>query len=122
MSDSPFQDYANDTDATIALRTPLDLRGLAECTLVFYVRYELEAGYDWFSAEVRGPGDTSWRQAGESITGSSDGAWHVFTASLGAYEGLSDVGIRFRLRTDESVTADGVHLDGVCVHCDKRAG
>lgn len=117
VSESPYAPYPDDSDTTLTLAHPLDLGARSDCSLVWYARYATEPGYDYLALELRrGPAD-EWTPAGPLITGTSNGQFEVFIASLAAYEGSPSAELRVHFTSDESVTDDGVDIDDLYVHC-----
>ncbi|MGI5845217.1 MAG: antitoxin AF2212-like protein [Candidatus Xenobium sp.] len=103
-TDSPSGDYPNNAD--FSLTSPLiSLGGLDSSVLTFQERHCLEDGADWCTLEVQGQ-DGPW-QILARYTGTSD--WKAQALDLSAYDGTR-VRLRFRLRSDRSVTRDGFYF------------
>lgn len=103
-SDSPSGDYPNNAD--FSLTSPLiSLGGLESSVLTFQERHCLEEGADWCTLEVQGQ-DGPW-QVLARYTGSSD--WKAQALDLSDYDGTR-IRLRFRLRSDRSVTRDGFYF------------
>lgn len=103
-SDSPG-DYANNSDTMLTLNATVAVPQLA--FLRFHAKTALESGYDFLEVEVSLNGGTSWSKV-FSLTGFRD--WTPFSVPLGQFAG-SNALFRFRMRTDSSITYDGVYLD-----------
>lgn len=72
-------------------------------------RYQLEAGYDYGYIELSKDGGQTWIEL-QKISGTSD--WSTLSLSLKtALNGASVFRIRFRLKTDYSITYDGWDID-----------
>jgi len=103
-SDSPLGDYPNDAD--FSLTSPLiSLGGLESSVLTFQERHCLEEGADWCALEVQGQ-DGPW-QVLARYTGVSD--WKAQALDLSDFDGTR-IRLRFRLRSDRSVTRDGFYF------------
>lgn len=103
-ADSPLGDYPNGAD--FSLVSPLiSLGGLESTVLTFQERHLLEEGSDWCTLEVQGQ-DGPW-QVLARYTGSSD--WRDRTLDLSDFDDTR-IRVRFRLRSDQSVTRDGFYF------------
>lgn len=112
-TDSPTGEYGNDQDTGITSRK-ISLAGLKGSTLMFDAKYDTESGYDNFIAEVSGNG-TDWSELSK-VSGTN--GWQTFSHDLSAFDG-QDVQVRFRLKTDGSVSKDGVAIDTVVIAGDR---
>jgi len=81
--------------------------------LSFWHRYALEINQDWGFVEVSTDGGTNWKTL-YFVTGFSSG-WKEEKVDLSEYVLLSDVRIRFRLKTNGSIQFDGWYIDDVCI-------
>jgi hypothetical protein len=110
-SDSPSGNYANGTDSSLTSGV-IDLSAAApgqDVILGFDVSYDLQGG-DYLDVEFSADGGTNWDYYGDRLTGTSDG-W--FETYVPAAMFTNQFKFRFRLVTDISGTADGVHIDWV---------
>ncbi|MGE0495539.1 MAG: S8 family serine peptidase [Vulcanimicrobiota bacterium] len=113
FSDSPTGDYDNQANSSLTSPT-IDLSQVQGSTLLFEARHALEQGYDKVHLEASKDGQ-SWQPL-KDFTGSEE--WHQESIDLSGYDGGS-VQLRFRLESDQSVTADGFSLDNLVVAGDR---
>jgi subtilisin family serine protease len=114
-TDSPRGKYRENLDTSLTSKT-ISLAGMSGSTLVFDARTDLEKHYDNVYVEVAVPaeaknGKLEWQRA-ETLNGTSD--WSTREVDLSAYDG-KDVQLRFRMRSDSSVSQDGIYLDNILV-------
>lgn len=103
-TDSPAGNYPDNANMTMS--TVLDLAGMKNCRLAFVESHHLEAKYDHVFVEAsKGGGD--W-QALATYTGSQAQAT-AREIDLAAFSG-DRVELRFRLQSDGSNSADGIHV------------
>jgi subtilisin family serine protease len=114
LSDSPFVSYAANTDSSAQIAGGIDLRGRRDCGASLWIRWALAQG-DTATIEVSRDGAT-WQWMNE-LSGTTDGVYHPVLVDLARQEGRPHANLRFRLRTDGSAQADGVHVDDVSVFC-----
>ena len=110
-TDSPNDNYANYTDTSLVSQT-VDLTNLKSASLILWHKYNLESNYDYAYVEISKDNGGSWTQI-KSFTGQSLN-WNKVSLNLNTYTGKT-VKIRFRLKTDYSVVADGWYLDDVTI-------
>lgn len=110
-TDSPDGNYPNSYEAILTSNSSVNLHGLGAAVLNFNLYTSLEAGWDFFSVEARTPTGTWTEVYSES---SNNDAWGPRSADLNAFIG-GFVELRFVVRTDSSVTDDGVYLDDIQV-------
>lgn len=124
--------WSNRADLSLSTLTrPFDLTAVQTATLTYRAWYELEAGYDFVTLEVRPEGEKTWRilrtpsgtaadatgnNPGWAYTGRSGdaGAWVEETVDLSAYAGQA-IELRFAYWTDEAVTGRGFALDDLAL-------
>lgn len=111
LTDSPGGNYSNNSNRAVRLTNPIDMQLVRDPVLTFKTRYALESGYDYVYVEASSNG-TTWNEL-TSFTGTQS-EWTDVSVSLAAYS-AGNCYIRFRLRTDNSVTADGIYIDNVRV-------
>ncbi|MEW6283191.1 MAG: S8 family serine peptidase, partial [Candidatus Eremiobacterota bacterium] len=109
-TDSPGGNYQNKKDMAVATRSFMSLAGLKGSTLFFDCKYQIEARHDNLFVEVSRDG----RRWSEVARFSGDSDWRKQAVDLSAYDG-QDVKVRFRMKTDRSITFDGFYLDNVAV-------
>ncbi|HXE72296.1 MAG TPA: antitoxin AF2212-like protein [Candidatus Nitrosotenuis sp.] len=108
-TDSPQGDYPNNANYSLTSR-PVSLEGLRRCALFFEEKHALEEESDFCLLEIASA-DQVWMPLA-SFTGMS--GWSRRRYDLSAYDGQV-VRLRFRIRTDRSVTRDGYYLWDVCI-------
>lgn len=112
LADTPGASYANNMNASAALSS-LDLSTAVKPSLSFYHRFFLEEGWDFAYVEVSVNGGASWGVLA-TYTGNAP-EWIREQLDLSAYDGMSDVRLRFRVESDDSVVSDGWYLDDVVI-------
>ncbi len=115
LTDSPGIDYLNDTDAWAATDAAFSLGGLSDCKLTYSLRLATERTNDVLLVEASRDGSTWSKISGWS--GSSNGTWQRISDDLKAFDGASSLYLRYRLRTNSTVTAQGADIDDVVVRC-----
>jgi subtilisin family serine protease len=116
LADSPGAPYANSTNSFVRRTAPVDLAGQAGCRLRYQMRLETELGHDRLFVEASTNASSGWKTVG-GWSGSTQGAFQSRSSDLSDFDGEGTVYVRFRLVTDASGLADGVHLDNVSVSC-----
>jgi uncharacterized repeat protein (TIGR01451 family) len=109
-TDSPGGEYADDADVSLASML-FSLVGFTDPGLRFWSHHDIEEGWDHGCVEVSTDDGASWAEVA-CYTGSST-EWTHKQISLRDYAGQPSVRIRFRLRTDGSITHDGWTIDDV---------
>ena len=110
LTDSPGAPYANGTDS-FAVTEPLSTAGGA-CKLSYLVSLGLEQDRDYLLVEASSDGQ-AWTRL-RSLTG---GGAFAITDDLSSFAANSNVRLRFRLVSDATGTAQGVHVDDVALNC-----
>ena len=123
LTDSPGGNYSNNENSAIRMKDPVDLTGLESCRLRTASEFTLDAGdrleVEFTTDPTPGPAST-WMPLyafPTPYTGNGVFAFRNLDLDLIGATGQANVRIRFRLVTDGSGTADGVHLDNVQVEC-----
>ena len=106
-SDSPGSSYANNANSTLTYNNPITVNG--PMTASYFMRYDLEQGYDFLNFEVSTDGGSTWTVL-NSTTGLSGQTFQSFSAPLTSYIGQT-IRLRFHMTSDSSVTGDGVYID-----------
>lgn len=110
-SDSPYSNYANNTNASI-ISNPINLSGqTGDLRLGFWIKGRLEKNYDYLYIEASTDNGISWTTLG-SITGRIS-SWKLMSYPIPPSLRTSDFRFRFRLYTDSSVVYDGVYIDNI---------
>jgi hypothetical protein len=115
LGDSPGDDYLNNR-TTFVESPPLALSGETGCRASVGIRLRTEDGFDEVTFYVRTPTTTQ-----AILTGSGHTGWQRVNVPLSLAQGFDDRKLGVRLRTDESVRDDGVHIDDVRITCDDDA-
>ena len=111
FTDSPGGPYADGVDVSLT-SAPLDLSGYSGLTLSFLHTYDLEDGYDYAFVETSTDDGATWATA-TSYNGYGHTTWSPEAVDLAALDGVATARFRFRLVTDQGVTADGWHVDDI---------
>lgn len=109
LTDSPSGNYGNNVNRSVRFTNPINLNNIQSPVLSFRTKYDLEAGYDFVYVEGS-VNNVSWTEIG-SFTGTQSN-WTDVNFSLQNYAN-SMFFLRFRLRSDTSVNADGIYIDDV---------
>ncbi len=110
-SDSPSDDYQDNTDSYFMLASNLDLSsGTDTVAIAFKAKYDLDKYDDYLYVEVSGDGGATW-QILAPLTGSSP--WSSFFFIVPSSVKTNQFRCRFHLVTDYSGTDDGVYIDDI---------
>ena len=125
ITDSPFSNYSNNLNRRITLSNPINLTGVANASISFSAKWNLERIYDYVSFEVSTNNGLTWaQQCGKftktftqnlvmpsviGYTGNQDN-WVNEEISLSEYAGQT-INVRFRLVTDNGGNFDGYYFD-----------
>jgi len=118
MTDSPGGNYPPSADITIRNANPLDLTDGQQCSVDYILAviirdFDSQFVYDWFTIEAATSPTGPWDELNFYF-----GALNGFaTEDLSAYDGESDVYLRFRVQSDAAVHDDGAYVDDVVVRC-----
>lgn len=112
LTDSPAGNYGSNVNRSATLASPVSLANISNPYLNFDIRYDLEESYDFLHVEASVNG-TNWTNL-TSFSGTQS-TWINVTLPLNAYAG-QNVLIRFRLRSDWSISADGAYIDNVQIN------
>jgi bacillopeptidase F len=117
--DSIAGNYANSIDTSLTSET-IDLSGESYALLSFWHHYDVQPWDDLLligdraDVEISTDGGITWPTRLTRYGGSQFG-WIEETIDISAYVGESNVKIRFRLRTDNSIQQDGWYIDDVII-------
>jgi hypothetical protein len=137
ITDSPNGAYSDNANSSIDLNDVIDLSAndIEQAVLSFYAKWDIESGYDQVQVLVSTTNGITWvPQCGKyTIEGTGthitpgqpvyDGEqteWVKEEISLSDYIG-EEVKIRFQLRSDGGVTADGFYFDALSVDVIKKS-
>ncbi|GAA5484465.1 hypothetical protein [Haloferula sargassicola] len=113
-SDSPGGDYASSLSGqSLTLSAPIDLSATVSPALCFAHQLALGSG-DSALVEVSDDLGTSWATLASYSAATAPVDWRSVRLSLSDHR-VAAVLVRFRLTTDSSATADGWHVDDICI-------
>lgn len=112
-TDSAYSNYQNNTDSWID-SNPFSTVGRSNCKLNYLLYLDTE--FDRDGVLIQATTDGINYENVDGFTGWSE-TWVPLTTDISAYDGGPQVGISFRLVSDESVVGDGVLIDDVSVDC-----
>lgn len=128
IADSPTGNYSDNANKSVTLNSAIDLTDIAAAILIFWAKWDIEAGYDYVQVKASTDGGTSWTALCGKYTkpGSSyqiqdsplyDGlqsSWVQEEINLADYIGQS-IKLRFTLVSDGYSTGDGFFFDDITV-------
>jgi hypothetical protein len=112
FTDSPYEQYADNTNSYMCLRESLDFSSASNPYLSFHHKYSLQPNADYVYVEGSTDGGGTWVQIGDPITGANS-AFERADYPLAGFAGAGEFLLRFRLQTDGSSTRDGWYVDDV---------
>jgi subtilisin family serine protease len=115
-TDSPGGSYEDNANTSLT-SGPVDLSGVANPRLLFRMKHDTEANYDYVHLEVTEDGGQTWTELAK-FDGTQD--WKQYNYDLSAYDGKT-IQVRFRLTSDGSIRKDGVSVDDVLIAGDPRS-
>lgn len=126
ITDSPGSgnDYNNNDVNTISLDNAVNLTNAISANLMFWARWDIEAGYDYVQLQVSTDGGTSWipqcgkytgpgtadQDQGNPLWDGTQSSWVQEEIDLSDYLGQSLL-FRFQLVSDNWVNEDGFYFD-----------
>ena len=128
-TDSKVGNYVNNATVTMSLTNPIDLSSYVNPRLVYWTKYDLESGYDYGQVEVSSNNGSTWtplqgeytipgsgyfQPPGEPLYNGIQTDWVHEEISLADYTG-SEVKLKFELKSDYGITADGWYVDDIGV-------
>ncbi|MDZ4712908.1 MAG: M14 family zinc carboxypeptidase [bacterium] len=112
FTDSPSGLYANNANNSMTLNAPVNVSAMPVTYLNFWHRYDLETGYDFGNVEVSSNNGSTW-QTVTNYNGTST-TWTQQSLEITSFaNGATQLKIRFRLKSDGGVTADGWYVDDI---------
>ncbi|OYT11720.1 MAG: hypothetical protein B6I19_10935, partial [Bacteroidetes bacterium 4572_114] len=115
ITDSPFGYYDNNENNSLTLLEGLSLSTYSTAALGYFTRHSFASG-DTGMIEISVDSMSTWSNL-KTITGLQYG-WLEDSLSLSNYCGQGKVYIRFRLNSDEAITANGWFLDDIRIAVD----
>ncbi len=129
ITDSPTGNYANSTTNTLTSTNPvLVIAGLA-ANLQFYAKWDLESGYDYVQFQISSNAGTNWipiagkytklgsgsfQPAGQPLYNGIQSTWVLEDIDISSYMN-KNILLRYVLKSDASINADGFYLDDVAI-------
>ncbi len=112
FTDSPTGNYANNANNSLTLNLPVNVSASPVTYLSFWHKYNTEAGYDFCLVEASSNNGTTW----QTVT-SYNGVlanWTQQILDITSYaNSSSQLKIRFTLKSDAGVVADGWYVDDI---------
>jgi len=129
ITDSPNGSYANNKTTTLTTTNAISLANTQQASLSFYTQWDIEAGYDFAQVQVSANNGSTWsalcgkythagsanQDNGQPLYDGTQTAWVKEEMSLNNYIGQTIL-IRFRLKSDGYVNADGFYFDDLAVN------
>ncbi len=126
LTDSPFSEYQNQSTSICSLSQNFDLSTASFAQVHFWAKWDIENDYDYVVFEVFD--QNTWTPLCGNYTNAGtndqivdaplyDGTqdWIYESVDLSAYYGIENIQFRFRLESDNFVTADGFYVDDFTV-------
>lgn len=109
LTESVDANYGNQNSSYAMWATPMDWTDIISGSISFWVKYDIEAGFDYMYFEVSDDGGYNW------ITLKTwDGVgvdWNKVQLPMDAVAGESEVTFRFRFKSDEGLDYNGMYID-----------
>jgi len=107
-----YAPYSNNANYSLTLTNPINMQSAPVCNLTFWTRYDLENGFDFGNVEVSSNNGTTW-QSVAGFTGSAL-TWTQYSYDVtGLVNFGTQVRIRFRLTSDQSLVGQGWWIDDI---------
>ena len=114
-SDSPEGNYTTNTNSSLAYATDINLTaytgqdiGAGAC-----LKYDIEDGWDFLYIEASGDSGITWKTL-KTITGTQND-WVCGAVVIPEVLKTENFKMRYRLKTDRTVNADGVYIDDMVI-------
>lgn len=127
ITDSPNGNYGQNANTRITTTQQIDLSNSISAMLTFMAHWDLEAGYDYSQVQVSADNGVTWTPLCGKFTTNNNNLdsgnptytgvqpnWVKEEMSLDAFTG-QQILVRFRLRSDFGVQADGFYFDDLLV-------
>lgn len=112
FTDSPSGNYVNNANNSLTLSAPVNVSAYPVSYLSFWHKYNTEAGYDFCNVDVSSNNGATWQTA--SSYNGVQSAWTQQVIDITSYvNSSSQVKIRFNLKADGGVVADGWYVDDI---------
>ena len=128
ITDSPNGDYKAGVTSTVTLDTVIDLTNVSMAFLHYQAKWDIEAGFDYVQNQVKNADGGTWTpmsgqyssygnyylDPGDPVYDGVQEDWVYETIDLMDFAG-SRISVRFLLKTDYYVQADGFYFDDFSV-------
>jgi carboxypeptidase T len=131
FTDSPYGNYSNNQTNRMTLQGTIDVSSVQTPVLKFWTRFEIESSWDFGQVEASSNGGATWiplegnytepgtgqgvQPTGEPGYDGFQTTWVEESMPLTAFAGISNLKIRFELRSDGGVVEDGWYVDDIQV-------
>lgn len=112
ISESPTGQYGDDLNIS-AYIGPIDMTNYTDVSVNFWIKHQLESGYDYMYFEATDDGN-NWDEIAEY--NGAQTSWLQKTYSLNQYLGKPFVKLRFRFTSDYYVTQEGMFIDDFIIN------
>jgi carboxypeptidase T len=128
MADSPFGNYANNTNNSTTLVESVSLENASVAVLTFYARWRIEPGYDYVQVKISTNNGNTWtpltgkythpgnnnQLPGQPLYDGIVNSWVREEINISQYAG-QNIKLRFTLRSDGGTIADGYFFDDLAI-------
>ncbi|MBK6966025.1 MAG: immune inhibitor A [Bacteroidales bacterium] len=128
MADTPFGNYANNTNNSTSLTTSVSLENASVAVLNFYARWRIEPGYDYVQVKISTNNGNTWtpltgkythpgnnnQLPGQPLYDGIVNSWVREEINISQYAG-QNIKLRFTLRSDGGTIADGYFFDDLAI-------
>ncbi|MGV6861986.1 MAG: M14 family zinc carboxypeptidase [Putridiphycobacter sp.] len=125
MTDSPNSNYSNNTLRQTQLNDIFSFENATYANATFYAKWDIEAGWDYVEFMISIDNGSNWiplcgkyttigngnQDNGQPLYDGTQDTWVFEEVDLSDYLGESNVQFKFRLVSDQAVTADGFAFD-----------
>jgi hypothetical protein len=127
FTDSPGGNYSNNTTAVFRYNNQINLNGIIGASLEYDAQWNIENNYDYAQVQISTNNGSTWTALAGSYTNPGTGTFQPNGEPL--YDGIQstwvheiidisnyvnqNISLRFQLRTDGSITADGIYIDNI---------
>ncbi|NJN97015.1 MAG: S8 family serine peptidase [Anaerolineales bacterium] len=116
--------YDNEDGYTLSPNIDLSRHSGRPLILTWWQWLRTEGNYDYGSVEVSSDSGATWTRVYGEVSGQIDSAWTQHVVALSPGYAVRNFRVRFRFRSDTSLTYPGYYLDdvGLSTGCTKPAG
>ncbi len=115
LSESPTGNYGDNETSYATMASGVNLSNVPSAELKFYMRYQIEAGFDYVYIDASTDNFTTFTTLG--VKDGVNNTWTQYTYDLGGFcgPGNTNVKIRFRFESDGGYTMDGMYIDNFVI-------